>query len=238
MKPALYVRPIVDTYHGLGIAAEHRPINDIHVRGRKIGGTGAARIGPADVVVGSPMFDFDVDIMTRVLRVPSEKFRDKVHQSLRDYMTTMRRELGQPPPRDEVVARYVAACAAVLGRRVEAGALTPAEVAMAEALDARFAEHEWLYAIGGLRRRGVKVHEDVHVGAQGARGADPGNGPASSTADCRHLAHRRLQRAALELRRRRRARALRPGAGRVVHPPVRGTVVRGGAAPVALRRGW
>ena len=60
----------------------YRPINDIHVNGRKIGGTGAARMDRAEVVVGSLMFDFDVATMARVLRVPSEKFRDKVLQSL------------------------------------------------------------------------------------------------------------------------------------------------------------
>ncbi len=160
---ALYMRPLVETYRALGIEAEPRPINDIHVRGRKIGGTGAALIGEADVVVGSLMFDFDVDMMARVLRVPSEKFRDKVHQSLREYMTTMRRELGRAPERRHVVDLYVDACRRVLGRPVDAGALTEAEERTAEALDGRFSSREWLEAVGGLRRRGVKIHEDVHV---------------------------------------------------------------------------
>ncbi len=160
---SLYARPLVETYRGLGIEAEHRPINDIHVKGRKIGGTGAALIGEADVVVGSLMFDFDVDVMAQVLRVPSEKFRDKVHQSLRDYMTTMLRELGTAPDRDTVVAAYVDACARALGREVVAGGLTPREEETARKLDERFASEEWLFAAGGLRRHGVKIHEDVHV---------------------------------------------------------------------------
>ncbi|MGD8322619.1 MAG: lipoate protein ligase C-terminal domain-containing protein [Gemmatimonadota bacterium] len=160
---ALYVRPLVDTYRALGIEAEYRPINDIHVGGRKIGGTGAALIGAADVVVGSLMFDFDIDLMARVLRVPSEKFRDKVHQSLRDYMTTMRRELGTPPDRDQVVDAYVEECARTLGRDVEPGSLTRVEEDMARDLDRRFASEEWLFASGGLRRSGVKIHEDVVV---------------------------------------------------------------------------
>lgn len=160
---SLYARPLVDTYRALGIEAEHRPINDIHVKGRKIGGTGAALIGEADVVVGSLMFDFDVDLMAQVLQVPSEKFRDKVHQSLRDYMTTMRRELGAAPERDTVVALYVDACAQALGREVVAGPLTPREEAMARKLDERFASEDWLFSAGGLRKHGVKIHEDVHV---------------------------------------------------------------------------
>jgi lipoate-protein ligase A len=158
-----YITPIVDTYRSFGIAAEHRPINDIHVAGRKIGGTGAALIGTADVVVGSLMFDFDVDVMTRVLRVPSEKFRDKIHQSLHAYMTTMRKELGEPPARREVVARYLSACEMALRRPLQPGELTAQEVQTAEELDGRFASDEWLYATGGMRRHGVRIHEDVSV---------------------------------------------------------------------------
>jgi lipoate---protein ligase len=160
---ALYIGPLVETYRAFGIEAEHRPINDIHVAGRKIGGTGAALIGEADVVVGSLMFDFDIELMTRVLRVPSEKFRDKVHQSLRDYMTTMLRELGTMPDRTEVVEAYAARCSAALGRPVEPGALNSTEEAWAAALDERFGSRAWLLETGGLRKHGVKIHEDVHV---------------------------------------------------------------------------
>ena len=77
----------------------------------------------AEVVVGSLMFDFDIATMAQVLKVPSEKFRDKVRQSLAEYMTTMRRELGEPPARADVVAAYLASCSAVLGRPIEPGEL-------------------------------------------------------------------------------------------------------------------
>jgi len=53
------VEPLVLTYRDLGIVATHRPVNDVHVRGKKIDGTGAALIGRAEVLVGSFMFDFD-----------------------------------------------------------------------------------------------------------------------------------------------------------------------------------
>lgn len=160
----VYIETLVRTYRALGIAAEYRPINDVHVAGRKIGGTGAARMDRAEVVVGSLMFDFDIATMARVLKVPSEKFRDKVYQSLAEYMTTMRRELGEPPPRAAVVGAYVDACSAVLARPIEPGELRPDEVALAERLDERFAGEEWLREAGGMRRAGVRIHEDVRVG--------------------------------------------------------------------------
>jgi lipoate-protein ligase A len=169
---ALYIDTLVRAYRSIGIAAEYRPINDVHVSGRKIGGTGAARMDRAEVLVGSLMFDFDTATMSRVLRVPSEKFRDKVLQSLQDYMTTMRRELGTPPPRATVVDAYLAATAEVLGRRLEPGELRPDEIALAEELDERFAGRAWLEDGGGFRRPGVKIHEGVSVveGAHKARG--------------------------------------------------------------------
>jgi lipoate-protein ligase A len=169
----LYCDTLVRTYRGLGIAAEYRPVNDIHVAGRKIGGTGAARMDRAEVVVGSLMFDFDTAMMARVLRVPSEKFRDKIHQTLAEYMTTMRRELGEPPPRAEVLAVYLAVCTAALGRAIEPGELRADELALAERLDERFASPEWLAEGGGLHRTGVKIHEGVSV-AEGSHKAPGG----------------------------------------------------------------
>jgi lipoate-protein ligase A len=118
------------------------------------------------------MFDFDTATMARVLKVPSEKFRDKVFQTLEEYMTTMRRELGAPPSRDAVVAAYTEACAAVLGRPVVRGELRPDELELAERLDERFASRTWLEEGGGLRRPFVKIHEGVRVteGAHKAAG--------------------------------------------------------------------
>ncbi len=160
---ALYVQPLVETYRSLGIEAAWRPVNDIHVRGRKIGGTGAASLGESEVLVGSLMFDFNHQQMARVLKVSSEKMRDKVVQSLEEYVTTMRRELGAVPPRDEVVQRYLDACAAALGAELVPGTLTAEEEELAAQLDERFLSDEWLFQKGGLRQRGIKIHEDVRL---------------------------------------------------------------------------
>ena len=46
----------------------------------QLGGTGAASIAEATVMVGSFMFDFDTQTMVHCLKVPSEKFRDKLRQ--------------------------------------------------------------------------------------------------------------------------------------------------------------
>ncbi len=160
---ALYVKPLVETYQALGIPANYRPINDVHVNGKKIGGTGAARIGGAEVVVGSLMFDFNSELMSKVLRVASEKMRDKIYQSLNEYMTTMTKELGRMPDRAAVVGRYLEFAQAALGRAIVPGEPTPAELALAARLDDQFGTDEWLYQKGGLRQSGIKIHADVRV---------------------------------------------------------------------------
>ncbi len=158
-----YVEPLIETYHALGIPANFRPINDVHVKGKKIGGTGAAQMGNAEVVVGSLMFDFNFELMAQVLKVSSEKMRDKIFQSLNEYMTTMKKELGQAPDRDAAVNLYVEKCSAALGREIVPGEPSAKELALAEELDRQFATDEWLYQKGGLRHVGVKIHEDVRV---------------------------------------------------------------------------
>ncbi len=159
----LYVRPLVETYRVLGIDAYHRPINDIHVDGKKIGGTGAAQMGLAEVVVGSLMFTFDKATMARVLKVPSEKMRDKIFESLEQYMTTMSEQLDPMPGRQAVKDLYVAQCAGALDAEIVSGEWTAEEEEMARQLDGRFVSDGWLYQKGGLRQVGVKIHEDVRV---------------------------------------------------------------------------
>ena len=160
---ALHAQPVVETYHALGIPACYRPVNDIQVAGKKIGGMGAARIGIAEVIVTSLMFDFDIDTMTRVLKVSSEKMRDKVHQGLRQYMTTLTSELGHAPDREMVKALYVDRCRSALNREIAPGALREREEMMARQLDERFMSADWLYQQANLRQPSVKIHQDVVV---------------------------------------------------------------------------
>jgi lipoate---protein ligase len=159
----LYIRPLVATYRALGVQAVHRPVNDIQVAGKKIGGTGAAQIGVAEVMVGSLMFDFDRQTMARVLKVSSEKMRDKIVESLEAYMTTLHEQLGRPADREAVKALYLRECAAALGVEIVPGEWGAEEEAVAATLDLRFESPDWLHAGGGLRRVGVKISEGVQV---------------------------------------------------------------------------
>ena len=160
---ALYAEPIVATYAEYGIDAHYHRPNDIHVGARKICGTGAGHIGNAEVLVGNFIFDFDTDAMAGILAVGSRMLRDEIRRSLREYMTSMRRELDTAPPPADVVTRYCRQLAAALDDEVVAGALTGAEQQAVDAVERRFLSDEFRRGSGGLERHGVKIHEDVWV---------------------------------------------------------------------------
>jgi lipoate-protein ligase A len=90
-----FLKPVIDVHHRLGIPAQYKPVNDLVVQNRKISGTGAGEIGDCIVFVGNLILDFDYDTMARVLKIPDEKFRDKVKKTIRENLSTVRRELGE-----------------------------------------------------------------------------------------------------------------------------------------------
>jgi lipoate-protein ligase A len=159
-----FIEPVLRTYRDFGIDARYRPLNDIHVGGRKIGGTAAALLGEAAVLGGMFLFDFDGAMMARCLRVPSEKFRDKLCAGLEDYVTSMRRLLGEAPSRREVAVAFVAHAARSLGIAAAADAARSDEAAAIAAEERHLVDPQWLGRIGRkLVPGGVKLAAGVHL---------------------------------------------------------------------------
>jgi lipoate-protein ligase A len=113
--------------------------------------------------VGNLIFDFDTEVMARVLRVPFAAFREQVTRSLEEYMTSMKRELGHRPDSKQVADIYLRKCEKALGGELVPGELTDSERAAVEEAEARLESESFRYRAGGLRRDGIKIHEDVHV---------------------------------------------------------------------------
>ena len=90
-----FLKPVIDAHHRIGIQAKYKPVNDLIVQNRKISGTGAGEIGDCIVFVGNLILDFDYETMARVLKIPDEKFRDKVKKTIEENLSTIRRELGE-----------------------------------------------------------------------------------------------------------------------------------------------
>jgi lipoate-protein ligase A len=158
-----FLQPAVNTYRSLGVDAYYRPVNDIQVDEKKISGTGAGRMGDSSVVVGNIIFDFNYGEMSRVLRLSSEGFRDKVQDSMQLYVTTLRRELGHVPDRERIKDILIKEFEELLGARLQRGDLTPDEQRMLAKLDKKFTDPKWLYQKGGKVNDWVKISTDVFV---------------------------------------------------------------------------
>lgn len=158
-----FSQPAVETYGEFGIETHFRPVNDIiTAEGRKIAGEGGADIGPCMVFVGGILMDFDYRAMSKVLRVPDEKFRDKVFKTMEENLTTMRRELGQPPPRYDVKSILIEKFQNLLGH-LEPAHMDREILAKMEQLERQFTSPEFLYKKTPKVTQGVKIREGVEV---------------------------------------------------------------------------
>jgi len=109
--------PVCETYRAFGIDSHFRPENDIvTAAGRKIAGQGGGNIAGCMVFVGGILMDFDHRTMSRILKTPDVKFRDKVFKTIQENVTTMKRELGEAPPRQDIVSVLVERFSRTLGR--------------------------------------------------------------------------------------------------------------------------
>jgi lipoate-protein ligase A len=160
-----FLAPVVQAYVDLGVEVRYKPVNDIvTTAGRKISGNGAGEIGDYLILVGNLIADFDYETMVRVLRVPDAKFRDKVFKSLRENLTTLRRELGRVPDWQTMMSALVRNFESVLGPLSP----TPLPGAVREEV-ARLARthttEDWLLRPGKRFREGrkVKIAEGVEV---------------------------------------------------------------------------
>ena len=163
-----FLQATVYAYRGLGVPAVYKPVNDIVIEGRKISGNGAGMIGKAAILVGNIILDIDYDSMCRVLKVPSEKFRDKLAKSIREWVTSLNRELGYIPDRSEV-KRLLMEGYRNIGINLIPGELIDEERRIFdEEVKPKHLSNEWLYMPEYLhpelrRKRAVKVAGDVKL---------------------------------------------------------------------------
>jgi lipoate-protein ligase A len=159
-----FLQAPLTVYQALGIPAEYKPVNDIVVGGQKISGNGVGEIGEYIVFVGNLIVDFDYDTMVHVLRVPDEKFRDKVHKTLQDNLTTIRRQLGTAPPCETLWDMLAEEFGRLLGPLEVETTVDTAWLAEVDRLAARMVTDEWLYQSRPSQDgRAVKIRDGVEV---------------------------------------------------------------------------
>ncbi len=155
--------PVVKTYQDLGVNAQYRPVNDIVVGGRKISGNGAATFESAMVLVGNFIMDFPRKLMARILKVPNEKFRDKVVKSLEAGVTSLKDELGNIPSRNEIIETYVRNFEALIGINFEWDELDERTFEIMDELKQEYLTDEWLFQVS---KRSPQLVKNVKISGE------------------------------------------------------------------------
>jgi lipoate---protein ligase len=141
--------PAVAAYRALGISeAAMSGVNDIAVHGRRLSGTGMARIADAVVLVGNVIMDFPTATMARIVKLPDEFSRAWVEASMRRWLSSVWRETRRRPPYAEVANALRVAFGDWSGGRLEPAGLTSAEEAHITRVEARLGSTDWLRGEG------------------------------------------------------------------------------------------
>jgi lipoate-protein ligase A len=162
-----FLEPIIRVYRRIGIPAEYKPVNDVLAGTRKISGTGVGEIGDSVVFVGNLIVDFNYEVMSRVLKVPDEKFRDKVHKTLRENLTTIQQELGPEALKQWDEARLNSMMAEEFQRLL--GPMTPCEKdgvlqTRMERIGEKLMGRDWLHRKGKrIEGRDIRIRAEVSV---------------------------------------------------------------------------
>jgi lipoate-protein ligase A len=163
-----FLQATVHVYRALGVPATYKPINDIVVNERKISGNGAGKIGKAAVLIGNIILDLNYNAMAQVLRVPDEKFRDKLAKSMREWVSSLKQELGYIPSRDHI-NNLLTEGYEKIGIKLDSGVLSDKEKEIfVKEVKPKHLSKEWLYMPEFRhpeldKRRVVKVAENVRI---------------------------------------------------------------------------
>ena len=104
--------------------------------------------------------------MARVLKVPDEKFRDKMAKSMEQWVSTIKKEIGFSPNPKTIKDAYTRAFENIMGVKLESGKPTKEEYRIfEEETKPRHTSKEWLYMESPKKNlgRAVKIAHDVKV---------------------------------------------------------------------------
>lgn len=125
-----------------GVKAEHRPVNDVEVDGKKVSGNAQLRRKGSVLQHGTVLVDTDLTAMDAVLRVSPTNQRGISRPSQR--ITTLARLLGTAPDMDILKSRLTAGLARAFDAEFMPGNLSEREaVLVARLVEERYGRRDW-----------------------------------------------------------------------------------------------
>lgn len=156
-----FLKPVIRTLRYYDIKAEHIPLADICVRGKKISGNGGGNIGEMAVIVGNILLKFNAENFTTLLNVPENAVRD-LTSVVGKWMTSVERETGIDIQPEEIGKVLIEEFQRFFGNLVEKK-ITSEMMFLMESLIPKYISESWLYSkkMGYLKK--IKVKEGVDV---------------------------------------------------------------------------
>lgn len=142
---ALIKEIIIEVCRKYGVTATPRHSkNDVLAGGRKLCGMAVRQYG--NCMLASVIFtiDFDYDLADTLLDIPDSKFEDKPHKTVRDWVTSLRKESGIPVSMDDVKAILIATLEAKFDMSLNEGQLTAEENSALDKLTEKYNSESWL----------------------------------------------------------------------------------------------
>ncbi len=151
----------IESFRQLGVAVEYRPINDLLVSSSqaKISGQGAGVIEDSFVFAGNILLDFNYKLMTDVVKIPEDR-RELLLDSLQKGVTSLKRELGVKPEKDEVESVLIKNFLKSYPELHEA--TIPAELfELSRSLSETMISDDYVYEETGREHNKIKIREGV-----------------------------------------------------------------------------
>jgi len=156
------LQPAIDVCRSFGIDAELAPPADIQAGGRKCSGNAAGDIGQAVAYVGNLMIDFDFELMSRVLKVPTADFRRCYYKAMHENMLVLGDKMNGAGI-DVLESRLVSGFERIFGE-LDKRPLDDELKSVAASIRDRLMSHEWLNMPGRRSRlRRIKIAEGLYL---------------------------------------------------------------------------
>jgi len=135
---------LVSGLRRLGVPAEFKPINDIIAQGKKISGNAQTRGMNVVHQHGTILRRVEPALMFKVLKVPSEKIRDKLIKSVEERVTSINDVLGREVSFQELKDALINGFKDSFRVEFTLGSITDFEENLAQRLKAeKYATREW-----------------------------------------------------------------------------------------------
>ena len=134
---------IVNGLEELEVKSEFVPLNDIIVNGKKISGNAQTRRDGNVLQHGTLLLEVGVDKMFSLLKVPDEKMKGKIIESVKQRVTSLEMETGREYSFLDVTEAMQKGFGKAFDAELVEGELSEEEKSAAEELKEKFASKEW-----------------------------------------------------------------------------------------------